>query len=204
MKDKPKGGFWRRQFAGEPTRAQTRFDLIVGVLLPLFCLVADPIVFSRYDSILTRYRWLAYTFIVIEVVVLGLWLALRRRLTGSAAFFVGPLGAGGVFAFLIGLGILPISVVGMLVVIGVLGFTPFFTSVVFFRNGVRALARSRGQGSPGARVAIILAGILFIGTPSLLVLQAWHRRTLPQFMREAGSGLNGNFRMGAWIWNDNR
>lgn len=202
--EKQKPGFWSRQFAGEPTRAQTRFDLLLGALLPIFCIVADPIVFCGYDSIVARYRWLAYAFIAIEIVVLLLWLFLRRRLAGSAAFFVGPLLAGGVFALLIGLGILPISFLGLLVLIGVLGFTPFFTSIVFLRNGVRALAQSRPHCGPPARLALILAGILFIGTPSLIVLYCWHRHTLPQFVYEAGSGLDSPGRGGGWIWKSAR
>jgi len=192
-------GFWKRQFGGEPTRAQTRFDVIAGMILPIFCLAADPIVFFGYDSILARYRWLAYTFIGVEIMILSLWLLLGRRATGSAAFFVGPLFAGSLFALTVGLGILPATIPGIFVIIGLLGLTPFFTALVFARNGVRALVQSRVHYGRFARVMVLLAGLLFIGTPSLFVLHAYHHNTLPGFMQEAGSGLNTDSRLGNWI-----
>ena len=39
-------GFWKRQFAAEFTWGQRSFDGIVGVAVPLACLILDPIVFT--------------------------------------------------------------------------------------------------------------------------------------------------------------
>lgn len=33
--------FWSRQFAGGPTEGQVFFDVMAGVVIPLFCLIAD-------------------------------------------------------------------------------------------------------------------------------------------------------------------
>ncbi len=193
-------GFWSRQFAEHPTPAQNRFDVVMGMLMPVFCLLADPIVFRGYDSILTRYRWVAYTFIGVEILILGVWLRLRPRLSRGAIFFAAPLLGGGAFALAIGIGILPVSLPGALVLIGILGFTPFFTSLAFLRNGGRALRMSRSFVSPGMRTVAIMAGLLFIGTPSLFVLSTWYGQTLPHLIREAGTGLGGTSRLGGWIY----
>ena len=187
MSTPPRPGFWKRQFTGAPTRLQTGFDVILGIVLPMICLAADPIVFQGYDGFVTHYRKLAYSFVGLEFVILGAWLVLRHRLASSAAFFAGPLLAGSLFAFALGLGMLPLTFIGMLVLIGFLGWTPFFTAFVFLRNGLRAHAQSRPLGR-GARIAIVLAGILFVGTPPLMVLKTEHGRTLPEFLKEAWSG----------------
>jgi hypothetical protein len=187
MEQTDRPGFWKRQFGGEPTRAQTVADLFLGLFLPLLCLVFDPVVFRGFDRILSHYRWIAYAFMGAELCTLALWLLLRRRLGGSAVFFAGPLLAGGVFALILGLGMLPLTLFGLFMVIGFLGFSPFFTATVFFRNGVRALRRSGNRLGWFSRGVLLAAGVLFIGTPSMAVLHFRHHETLPQLL-EALSG----------------
>src|SRR5215207_8680051 len=57
--DKP-AGFWERQFQPEPTMSQRRFDWAYGVIIPLICVAADPIVF-RHQGMLSAYQPFAYS-----------------------------------------------------------------------------------------------------------------------------------------------
>jgi hypothetical protein len=169
----------RRLSGGTPR--QRVFDGVAGIALPLVCLITDPGVFADWP-----YRAVVYTFIGTELVVLAAWLALQRRLQTSALFFAGPLVAGGGFAFALGVALLPLSVFGLLLLIGILGFTPFFTAFTYARSGLRALRRGR-VGRAGTTVAgIVLAGILFAAAPSIAVLYAGLGGTVGDMARSAG------------------
>lgn len=147
------------------TKRQRTYDWIAGVALPLVCLLADPGVFRGW-----AYRPVAYCFIGTEILTLAAWLLLRTRLQGSALFFAGPLAAGAGFAFALGIALLPLSLFGLLLLIGVLGFTPFFTAFAFLRNGLLAFQRGRAGRRKAAVLAVVAAGALFAATPSLAVL----------------------------------
>jgi hypothetical protein len=168
-------GFWRRQFALPPTAAQTVWDVLFGVALPLGCLIGDRILFSNardifQGSVFGPLQVFAYGFILTEVALLGLWILLRRRLGRSAAYFTGPLLSGWLFSLVTGLLLFPFSLVGLLVVIGMLGFSPWFTAFAFYRNWKMARALSWAAGGT-RRGWLTLAGVVFAITPAL-ALQA--------------------------------
>ena len=130
--------FWNRQFAPTPTQKQITFDILFGVILPILCIYLDPIVFRRGDflatkSMLPQYAIFAYLFIGLNVVLLLIETIARTR----SSFMAGGLLAGGVFAFILGAKILPYSIIGLFMVIGILGFVPFFTGFVYFRSFYR-------------------------------------------------------------------
>jgi hypothetical protein len=145
--------FWQRQFAPEPSWWQVAFDLAAGILLPLVCLAADPIIFRDphmspllASPLLGRYTLLCYAAIGTGLLALALWLLCRR----PAALLAGFLVAGALFALLLGVVLLPFSLLGLLAMgFGALGLSPFLTAFVFWRNGVRAWARAN-RGAAGA------------------------------------------------------
>jgi len=51
----------------------------------------------------------------------------------------GVLLAGALFSFIVGVLILPLTFFGLVVLIGIVGFTPFVTAFVYLRTGIRAL-----------------------------------------------------------------
>lgn len=174
MSDRP--GFWRRQFLLPPTSAQTTWDVLFGIVLPLGCLLGDQILFGKDNpvfegSVFGQWRLLCYGFILTEVLLLGLWLLLRRRTTRSAAYFAGPLLAGWIFSLVLALALFPFSLIGLLVVIGVLGFSPWLTTFAFYRNWKMARTLSGGR----RRFWMSVAGIIFALTPAL-ALQSWGDR----------------------------
>jgi hypothetical protein len=173
---RPRGaqGFWRRQFDDAPTPAQRRFDVTFGIVMPVLCFVFDPIVFKGDygdGGLYRQYQFYAYTISALEMVALCAWLFAAGRAGRRPAALAGMLLAGGLFSFLVGLAILPFSLIGLLVLlIGALGFFPFLTAFVYLRNGWRAAGAvgRAGQGSPGLAAAALACGFLFaLGVPAV-------------------------------------
>ncbi len=141
--------FLQRQFDPGPSWWQTAFDIAAGIVLPLVCLAADPVVFraSSFGSpLLGGYALLGYAAIGTGLLALAVWLLCGR----PAPLLAGFLAAGALFALLLGVVLFPLSIIGLVAGgIGVLGLSPFLTAFVFWRNGVRAWARAR-RGTAGA------------------------------------------------------
>jgi len=158
--------FWKRQIAPEITIGQMVFDVVAGILVPLGCLLLDPIVF-RPRGLLQRHALFAYATIGLSFLSLAVWLSCRR----PASLLAGALAAGAVFSFVLGVLLLPYSTMGLLAIIGVLGFAPFLTSFVYWRNSLRAYAlgpASRGAAGADAltrRLAAAVAFVLVVGLP---------------------------------------
>jgi hypothetical protein len=121
-------------------RTPVTIDFLVGVLLPFVCLIIDPFVFRSEAStpIAPFLRTFAYLSIPIGWLLFTLWLTIRTLPCTLVALLIGVFAAGGVIAGSIGLIILPLTLLGLLVVIGVIGFFPFATSFIFFRAMLRA------------------------------------------------------------------
>ena len=162
-------GFWRRHFTGEPTPGQDRFDMWFGVALPVACFVFDPLIFRGWllrDGLLEDYQLFVYLVSATEIGMLLCWFTFRRDLETFAAPFAGVFLAGGIFSMAIGILILPISLMGLLWVIGIAGFTPFFTGFVYLRNGVRAMrAQLKNSTFPLRYLIATSAAVLVVAFP---------------------------------------
>jgi hypothetical protein len=169
--------FWRRQFDDVTTRAQFRFDVLFGLVLPVFCFVFDPVVFrgggefaGGNGGIYQSVRFFAYTASALEMATLACWLFVIRKYPAWSRPAGGVMAAGAFFSFALGLAILPFSVIGILVLgIGLLGFIPFLTALVYLRNARRALRLNRA-GAPvrGGALAAFVFGLAFaLGMPAV-------------------------------------
>ncbi|HKG13475.1 MAG TPA: hypothetical protein VKB12_09045 [Pyrinomonadaceae bacterium] len=171
-----KPGFWRRQFGDAPTRAQLRFDVIFGLVLPVLCFVFDPVVFRGgyhllgRDGIYQHVRLFAYTASALELATLACWLFVIRKYPAWSRPAGGVMAAGAFFSFALGVAIAPLSVIGLLFVgVGALGFIPFLTALVYLRNARRALRLNR-TGAPvrGGATASFAFGLAFaLGMPAV-------------------------------------
>jgi len=173
----PKPHFWKRQFQQTPTTKQKVFDWAFGVGIPLICVVADPIVFKGIvpdGPLLGFARPFAYTFSFVSILMMAGWLALGNRLRPVAAPIAGLFIAGSLISLCVGTVLLPFSIVGMLILIGFLGFTPFFSSVVYFRNGLRAAGSSTGIETKTAVYLAALGAIFSIVVPYTINRQINH------------------------------
>lgn len=145
--------FWSRQFAQQSTPRRLSFDIAFGIIVPMFCLVLDPIVFrSGVDTpLLKGYEILGMTPILMGWLSLTAWLSMGR----PAALLSGLMAGGALYALLLGIFLLPYSGIGMIFLIGFLGYTPFITAFAFWRNAAIAFQRARQSG-----IAAILPAFL--------------------------------------------
>ena len=166
-----KSGFWKRQFAPIPTPAQDKFDTLFAIVLPILFLVLDPVVFKTPGSFfgpgyLEQYQLLAYLVSSVEIGLFLTWRTFRLRLRPFSMAFAGAFIAGAVFSLMIGIAILPLSVLGLMFLIGVFGFTPFATAFVFLRNGVRVARVNINHAGLPRRIAVaVLSGALTLTIP---------------------------------------
>jgi hypothetical protein len=155
------------------TQAQRRFDIMFGFVMPVLCFVFDPLVFHRWLSykpgLFGRWQFYAYTISALAMVALAVWFFKASRGGGRPpAVLGGMLLAGGVFSLVIGVVLLPFSLMGLVFfLVGAFGFTPFFTAVVYLRNGWRAA--NPGRSGDGLRrhdaAAFALGFVLALGVP---------------------------------------
>ncbi|MCE9555191.1 MAG: hypothetical protein K8T91_17720 [Planctomycetes bacterium] len=185
-------GFWRRQFDGRMTGRQWIFDILFGILLPVFCLWADFFLFKTpaYDPVtnvpttvfgpaphvsrpwLWTYSNFAYAMTAVQITLLLIWLLARQRTGPAAPFLGGALISGSVVAMLLGLFLFPFATVGlMLMLTGVLGYTPLLTAFVYYRQGTAALRFSQVRFGRLATIALALAGSLTVAIPFIYFWQ---------------------------------
>jgi hypothetical protein len=175
-------GFWRRQVSLSRTPAQVVFDVTFGVLMPIICFYLDPGIIGisisemswmppvSHDSFL-RLNVLVYTLSGLAILTLSVWLTIGHRAKSSGGIFGGILLAGAVTSFVIGVVILPLTIMGLLFIIGILGFVPFITAFVYLRNGVKAIRRGSSALSRSALIAAILSSAVLIS--ALPVVAQW-------------------------------
>src|SRR5262245_24122976 len=164
-------GFWQRQFSPQQTRSQLIFDMIFGVHGPVICFLADPIVFKSMllpPALYPDYQFFVYLVTLLQVPFLAMWLLYGTRFKSAGLIVGGALMAGALFSFFIGVMILPFSLLGLLWLIGIFGFTPFLTAFVYFRNSVRAMrAQPKGLNLLSGFVVATIAAVYVIGLPAI-------------------------------------
>ena len=167
--------FWRRQFAPQVTRPQLVFDVIFGAIGPILCFVFDPIVFhSGFGGppLFPAYQPIVYLFSGFEIALLCFWLIMGPGSELWNAMFGAALLCGGLFCLAIGCILLPFSAMGLMFGVGLFGFTPFLTALVYLRNGSRALRAKSYESSTITRLVGALCGCLFVlAVPTLLALE---------------------------------
>jgi hypothetical protein len=161
--------FLRAQFRVEATLAQIIFDITIGIVLPVLCLVFDPLVF-RYGvlgpPLAGQFQFFAYGFIALEIITLAVWLAVGRRAGEWCGVIGGIMSAGALFSVVVGVCLLPFSLLGLMILVGALGFTPFITAFIYLRNARRALAAAGAQMTrAGLLVTLLLGATLAYGAP---------------------------------------
>jgi len=141
-------------------RDWTTFDLMFGIVLPLFCLVADPgILRGRGMSavgphILQSNVVAVYGAVVPAIVLFGVWCTWRR----GPLLLAGPLLVGGCVSLAIGIALLPLSIMMSIALIGLLGLVPLGTAFAYLRNGLQAFRAARTAHS-GAVAALMAVGL---------------------------------------------
>jgi hypothetical protein len=151
-------------------RDSVQFSMNFGIIVPIVCLVLDPFVFKLGDEhgpMFGEYRLFAYSFVGLEIIALATWLVAGERLGSYSGIVAGVLLAGSAFAALVGVVLLPLTVLGLLCLIGLLGLAPFLTANVYLRQAGRAVEAARSRLGPCAFVfSPILGMVLAVGLPT--------------------------------------
>lgn len=169
--------FWERKATSQPTTRQYVFDWVVGVIFPILCLIFDPIIFhNTFFGIGYAYKpevqVFSYTAIGLGILTLAYWLTLGKRVGLFIGFITGILLVGAWFCLMVGIILIPVSLLGLLFFVGIFGFIPFFTSFVFLQNGIRAFYQAIDRFNTGWLVSSIAMGIAFaIAIP---ITVHWH------------------------------
>jgi hypothetical protein len=128
----------RRTPRWRTTGAQLSLDLMAGAFLPIGCIVFDPFVF--YNPIL---RVVGFATIASQIAMLCSWMFIAPLLGSRGfAFAGGFLLLGFCVAIVVAVLMLPFTLVGMLMLIGILGFIPFSTANTYRRHADTAVLHS--------------------------------------------------------------
>ncbi|QDU29635.1 hypothetical protein ETAA8_47500 [Anatilimnocola aggregata] len=142
--------YYPHRTEGNHRRQAFMFDLVWGLLMPIVCLVCDPFVFKDQRELveqafnfsrvlpfqpnLRQESIAAYCCIGWQMLLLIVWLLARRWLTKVAGFFLGSWIVGIIIAGVLGVLLAPIALVGSIVGVGLLAFTPLLTTYVAARR----------------------------------------------------------------------
>jgi hypothetical protein len=99
--------------------------------------------------------------------LLLMWLVLRPVNPVGSRMLAGALFAGAFFCVLVGVVLIPFSVFGLVFGIGIFGFTPFLTALVYLRNSVRAFRFGPPQSLVENLSLVCTAFLLAVALPVL-------------------------------------
>ncbi|MEK6300810.1 MAG: hypothetical protein AABO41_08825 [Acidobacteriota bacterium] len=167
-----RAGFWQRQFSSNSTTYQVVFDVMFGILMPLVCFYFDPGIIRdgavRLFSPTLLHAVLVYSLSAIAILTLIVWLSFANCIKAAGAIISGIFVSGAVCSFTIGIIILPLTAVGLLFIIGILGLVPFVTGFVYLRNALRAIRSATPiLGRPILASAVSVGLLIAAGLPAI-------------------------------------
>ena len=191
----PKKGFWRRQFH-KMTDSQRKFDWFFGVIMPVICFMFDPIVFKTNmgTALIGTYKPFAYLLSFVSVMAMLAWLMWGAELKWFSAFLAGLFLVSGIISLGIGIVLFPFSLIGLIFLIGILGFTPLFTAIVFLRNAFRAFQTAKPFLEKGVLIrAFVLAAIFSAVVPAIINIEI--KRILDEMVNGDAQTIHDNARI---------
>ncbi len=150
-------------------------EIAFGIVGPVLCLLVDPCVFKTAadpilglgpDPTFPHWRAAAWAFTLLQCGALLAYVFVKPRRAVWHALFGGLFLLGALVAFGIGVVLAPMSLIGTLFMgIGLLGFIPFVTAIVFLRRGLHAIGRGRVWRGRLAPLAVLVGMAVGLGTP---------------------------------------
>src|SRR3954454_16294240 len=126
----------RLPFPDDPMTTEDRtpfrplLSTFLGIVAPLLCIAIQFTIFPELIddlpglSFLNTYPLLNYGIVALEILTLATWLSLGGRVGRGGGVIAGLLLAGSGFSGLLGVVLLPFSLIGLVALIGVLGLVP--------------------------------------------------------------------------------
>ncbi len=167
-----KNTFWKRQFEIKATNKQKVFDGLFGIFLPVVCFFFDPVVFRTNDAgapLAGQYKPFAYVLSFVSIMGLLAFMLWGVKLKWVNGFLSGLFFAGAIVSLMVGILLFPFSLMGLVILIGALGFTPLVTAFVYWRNAIRAHKTALpGLGLNLSARMVILAAMFAVIAPAIL------------------------------------
>lgn len=161
-------GFWKEQFGPNRTGTQDVVDVTFGLILPVMCLVADPIVFKSFPifgpAFLEDYQLFAYVVCTVEMGFFLVWRTFPQKVNWLSPLFAGVFLGGACFSLVIGVAMLPLTVWALLIFIGLLGLIPFASAFVYLRNSIRAMRAQANLPLASRITTATFSGVLMISS----------------------------------------
>lgn len=155
---------------------QLAVDLAWGIVMPILCLLYDPMFFRESGS----WGIFGYFMVGTQMLVLLTWKTVGRLRKWLATMLFGTLAIGVLTAVAVGFLLLPMSLVGLLFYgMGALGFTPWLAAYVFWRNTQDAYRHAGLESSDMAPLLVLLGAGFALAVPEGLnlllgdVLSGW-------------------------------
>jgi hypothetical protein len=140
-------GIYPAMKPSDQPRQALMFDFVWGVVMPVVCVVFDPFVFKGGHTLNLDFplempgfgtiqppAYFAYPAIALQIAAMLAVLVVGRFPPAGAAFLVGVLLLGMFVAGAIGAVLFPLSTLGLLMLVGVLGYTPLLTAWAYGRR----------------------------------------------------------------------
>ena len=156
--------------------------ILLGIVVPLLCLWIDPIIFDAsigQPPLAGSYTHVCLGYMSLAMFSLAAWLISHRL----PSVFTGLLFGGWAFSLLLGLALLPLSIIGLLLLIGILGLSPFLTAATFWHCAKQA---REVAGARFNRVVAVFALLLYVTVPP--VADAGIRRLTTSWIVEITTG----------------
>jgi len=147
--------FFRRRILPFLEIENDRYLVLFAAILPAICFTFDPLVFKGV-GILSEYRGFAWSLAGITIAASVATLALGPRFGAMNAAFAGLFLTSGLVSLLIGIALLPLSLIGTFMVIGLLGFTPLFSAVAMFRLSRRMIRNAEPHLEQASAVNVMM------------------------------------------------
>lgn len=138
------------------------FEWMFAIPLPIVCFLIGSDVFGSQIE-------LVYVFVGTEMALFAWWGVFPSRRPAVAAFAAGALIPGACFASIVGLVLLPLSVVALFFGIGVLGLVPLGTAMAFGRVATRAYS----YAEPKLQTFVLVPMVFGAATALAPCVAAW-------------------------------
>jgi len=145
--------------------------------MPTACFAFDPLIFRDWNGnkgLLGDYLPFAYLLSFTLVMANLAVLLFGEKFREFNIYLSGLFAVGGIVSLVIGVVLLPFSVIGLVFLIGILGFTPLFTSIVYLRNSARMFKTAQPYFRPSSLISAFVFAAAFSAAIPILANANFH------------------------------
>ncbi len=200
------------QCAGTYTQKRRIFDIVFGIIFPLICFYVEwqgiNIMFAPTRIIPWPLRTPLYLTVLICSAALVIHHTTRPSWRWVNTMFIGPsFLVGGFLALGMGVILAPMTMVGLIMIIGILGFVPFFTMFAYWRGFIYLVKNTQPDYSFTLLLMLICACLLILfivgaGMYANHLVAYYEDMVLSDRAYNFRTGLDGLKKYKLFTWND--